>query len=359
MARLYKRKKTYYADFYDQERGRRRISLKTKNEEVARALLMRWERLAALGEIDPWTDDLHEVTRPTPPEKEPTMGEAVEEFLQSRRDMNVTSSTLRHYSGALRRMLSGLDDSRPLSALTRARVRSYIHADGIAVATKEKRYRALRTFLRFHDLSILDEVQKPKLEEKLPVACRPKELEAIIGAMKDRYHDLRRRGRIPAGRLIWRAPVYQFAFLTGLRRSELARLRWRDVSEGHLTLRKQKSRREERLPLSEKAQRLLRRIGRGPETEHVFRSPYNYQRRRTESWAGQMTRTFSKYRELADVREEVTLHSLRAGFITQLAKAGLNAVAIKRLARHRSIETSLRYIEATGESFRSGLERAF
>ena len=60
----------------------------------------------------------------------------------------------------------------------------------------------------------------------------------------------------------------------------------------------------------------------------------------------------STYRKAAGVREEVTLHSLRAGFITQLAKAGLNAVAIKRLARHRSIETSLRYIEATGESFR-------
>jgi integrase len=72
-----------------------------------------------------------------------------------------------------------------------------------------------------------------------------------------------------------------------------------------------------------------------------------------------MTRTFSKYRGRAGVREEVTLHSLRAGYITRLAKAGLNAVAIKRLARHKSIETSLRYIEATGESFRAGSEEAF
>ena len=64
---------------------------------------------------------------------------------------------------------------------------------------------------------------------------------------------------------------------------------------------------------------------------------------------------FTEYRRRVGVRESVMLHSLCAGFITHLTNAGLKAVAIKRLARHRDIKTSLCYIEATGESFWDGL----
>jgi len=39
MATLYQRNNTYYARFYDPERGRKRLSLKTKDERAARALL--------------------------------------------------------------------------------------------------------------------------------------------------------------------------------------------------------------------------------------------------------------------------------------------------------------------------------
>jgi hypothetical protein len=52
-------------------------------------------------------------------------------------------------------------------------------------------------------------------------------------------------------------------------------------------------------------------------------------------------------------------YSPRAGYITTLARSGPNAAAIKRLARHKEIKTSLRYIEATGEAFRDGPDDAF
>ncbi|MEM8602089.1 MAG: hypothetical protein AAGF99_19405 [Bacteroidota bacterium] len=59
MARLYlktgtdrhgnKVTKGYYADFNDPARGRRRLSLSTKDERVARAKLVELERKQALG----------------------------------------------------------------------------------------------------------------------------------------------------------------------------------------------------------------------------------------------------------------------------------------------------------------------
>jgi integrase len=167
--------------------------------------------------------------------------------------------------------------------------------------------------------------------------------------------------------VLWRVPVFQFTFLTGLRRSEVARLRWRDVehvcSPGRacLVLREQKSRREERLSLSRKAARLLTRIPRGASGEYVFVSPVmgDATDRRERGWGEATSRAFAKYRKAAGVRSGLTFHSLRAGYITTLARSGLNAVAIKRLARHKEIKTSLRYIEATGEAFRGNLDEAF
>jgi len=57
MASLYERSGVYYVRFTDPERGRKRVSLRTSEKPAARALLSHFERLVALGEADPWTDD--------------------------------------------------------------------------------------------------------------------------------------------------------------------------------------------------------------------------------------------------------------------------------------------------------------
>lgn len=134
-----------------------------------------------------------------------------------------------------------------------------------------------------------------------------------------------------------------------------------DAESRILVLKKQKNQKEERLPLPEKAASLLQNMEEGGAGEYVFNSPYAKSRtdRNEKTWRQSHSRAFAKYRDEADVREELMLHSLRASYITQLAKAGLNAVAIKRLARHSDIKTSLRYIETTGDTFRDDLDQAF
>jgi integrase len=68
--------------------------------------------------------------------------------------------------------------------------------------------------------------------------------------------------------------------------------------------------------------------------------------RRERGWGEATSRAFAEYRKAAGVRSGLTFHSLRAGYITTLA-------------RHKEIKTSLRYIEATGEAFRGNLDEAF
>jgi integrase len=256
----------------------------------------------------------------------------------------------------VRRLTEGLGG--PVSVITPKVVRRYVYDSSVSTSTRATRYRYTSAFLNSIGLGkVIGAVERPKPEKKLPVACSAEELIQICRAAAKRYRELRKKNQIQTGKVIWRVPAWQFSFLTGLRRSELKRLHWEDVRPDHIVLRKQKRRREERLPISKKAQQLLRRVAFSAREGYVFSSPYS--EGRGKAWADRMTRSFTEYRRRAGVREEVTLHSLRAGFITQLAKAGLSAVAIKRLARHKSIETSLRYIEATGESFRDDLDAAF
>ena len=358
MASLYKRGSTYYASFRCPTRGRKRVSLKTKDRQTARALLVEFERLWRLGEADPWHDDMHAALQPEPEEKK-TVAEVIGEYLAAKEAQGVTARTLRSQESHTRRLTEGLEEEAPARAITPAVARSYVHASDVSVSTRATRYRYCSSFLRHAGLEeVIEAIERPKPEKKLPVACTEEELRSISKATLERYQALRRKRQVPPGKVIWRVPCWWFAFLTGLRRSELKRLQWEDVAASHIVLRKQKSRKEERLPISSKAQTLLRRISFGKRREgYVFTSPYASGR--GEAWADRMTRSFTEYRKRAGVRDEITLHSLRAGFITQLARAGLNAVAIKRLARHSDIKTSLRYIEATGEAFRSGLDEAF
>jgi integrase len=69
--------------------------------------------------------------------------------------------------------------------------------------------------------------------------------------------------------------------------------------------------------LSKKAARLLRRIGEGESQEFVFHGPYaDAKERSAEAWASRLTRKFAEYRDAANARNELTLHTLRAGYIT-------------------------------------------
>jgi integrase len=150
---------------------------------------------------------------------------------------------------------------------------------------------------------------------------------------------LRRRALTPdeIARLLDAAPpgralVYRMAITTGLRRGELAALRWGDLSlddRKTVTVRQEsaKNRREDTLPLQAgTAAALLAARGEAEDAERVFRSVPN------------MT-TFRKDLEAAGIAFEtpegrVDFHALRVTFGTALARAGVHLVTAQNLMRH-------------------------
>lgn len=367
MATLRTRNGTFYACFHDTERtpNEKRLSLKTKDKQTARALLAKWERLYRLAEADPWTDDLHAAVQPKRTEEGVTLSDVYAAFVQSRKEAGCTPETLRTYHETVERVISDVGDGRSLAALKTSLLRSYIHADDIAAATKAKRYQKIHAFLSFcrerYDLEAdpLSDVTKPRTPKKMPVAFTPEELTALCEEIKAAYRKNRKRNAVQPGRLIWRIPLYWFALFTGLRRSEIARLTWNhvDLEAGTVTLLKQKGRRQQRFPICRKAVEILRRLER--RSEYVFAGPYESGKRNMKTWCSSLSRSVKQYRRKAGLRDGLNFHSLRKGFCSELACNGANAHTIQRAARHADISTSLKYVALHDDSIRGAIDSAF
>ena len=67
-------------------------------------------------------------------------------------------------------------------------------------------------------------------------------------------------------------------------------------------------------------------------------------------------KAFRRARIRAGIERPLTVHSLRHGFCTRLAEAGLPAYVIKDAARHADVQTSMIYVSLTNRSLRSHLE---
>jgi len=147
-----------------------------------------------------------------------------------------------------------------------------------------------------------------------------------------------------------REHAYLIAVLTGLRRSELASLQWRDVHLGdqpHLALRAAttKSKQTEEVPLNREAIEAIaelqskRHEGADSRDLVIGRVPSPSELYRDLEGAGVQAR-LGRSAVPDDAGEVIDFHSLRATFATMLARAGVLPLHLRRLMRHASIETT-------------------
>lgn len=195
----------------------------------------------------------------------------------------------------------------------------------------------------------------------MPVPVTAEDIRAVASEIKKDYREKRKSGYVNAGEVICRINSFWFSYLTGLRRSEIAALKWKDydASNCRIMLRRQKNRKQQWLPISEKAAGLLRRLPTGEPEHFVFRSPSFTETARNErSFGNNLSRTWRKYRRKAGVSEEKDFHGLRKGFVSELSKQAPAAI-VQKAARHKSYETTRRYLAIHDDSIRGALNEAF
>jgi integrase len=140
---------------------------------------------------------------------------------------------------------------------------------------------------------------------------------------------------------------------TGLRRSELSNLQWKDVNlkERYISITHGKTKHARRkIPLTKRAEKILLELKeKAPNSPYVFLHPGIGRMdaelvrcsRMTNDW---LSHAFLHARKRLKLPETAVLHSTRHTFCTRLGERGADAFAIQRLAGHSSIIISQRYV---------------
>lgn len=369
MATLNTRNGIYYVDFYDASRTpkRKRLSLKTRSKSVALRLLSEAEDAYRLYRWDPWTQSIEELH--DKPQAPTTLESALKLYLEAKRG-EVNPSTFRSYESVLRRFVASAGPKTLLLRLTAAQLDAFIRAEDIAQSTKRKRYGLIKVFLRWceregHiDRQPAKDVTTPQKPQRIPRAVTPEELKRICDALRADYQRKQssRDGEIREGELLWFIPMWHFALYTGMRISELARLKWKHINfeERLIYIYRQKSGKQNTIPLNAKAAETLDGVPRGEPDEYVFHAPgYAATERSIECFCNYASSKFRKYRRAAGIDRRLTLHGLRHGHCMMLAKSGKPAYVIKASARHANIQTSMIYVSIQNEHLKAELDDVF
>ena len=378
----------YYAEFYSPDwpgRSKKKWrTLRTRDRSVAGRRLAEMEREAHLGLYDPLTgrraggseitlaaaldaylaSGRREWAPRTVKIKESRLGRFVAAFPPGTQARAVTAKEVRRFIDGLRgRNFGAGGDGRPAPPASQSTRHSYfaqltgffnwLHAEGQIPESPMK------------DVA----VGEPADTER--VVLRPHEIEAIKTALEaDLFGHRQHRG--------WLADVVDFTAATGLRVSEVAALNWDAVEvwehdgapagavyvanysgrgRGGGRSFATKTGKSRRLPLFPRAAEVLARLAperRPGRREPVFRS----------AWDGPLSaqeigRRFTEYVERSRIPKAATFHSLRHTFITWACNdLALPVPTVQRLAGHKRIETSMRYVHVQADTILSAMDRA-
>lgn len=370
MASLLKRNGVYYAEFYDasEKPAAKRFSLKTRSKAEARQSLTDLERDWQSGAFDPWRDSPDSYNIPSKSIEAIGLADALSAFLRDKTECGRSKATIQNYSAFCGQLVQRVGPRKPLRALTPDDITDFVREAGLAPASRRTRLRHVRAWLRWCEKkgyiseSPTKDVAPPPKGEKIPKAVRRADLEAIEEAIRADYRDKRDKRQVQEGEMLWLIPLFGFGLYSGLRSSELARLRWKhvDLDRELIYIYKQKNGLQQTVPLTAPARRILESLEPSEPDAFVFLAPNsNPYERSTDCFKSNAARKFKRYKKAAGIERRITPHGLRHGFCTILAEAGKSAPVIKEAARHSDIATSMRYVHIANEHLKSELDDVF
>lgn len=248
-------------------------------------------------------------------------------------------ATFEFYDDLHRNLLTHWKDTDVLGAVTGASIRDFIAARLLAVSPQTVRFKdlpLLRRYLRFaQKLGQLP--RDPFVDVRLPKARRQRFDSMPAADIAAVLHKIRSAGN-SAGqkeRAARDADLIEFLFLTGLRRSELCRLRRGDFDTRNGRLFVEGKTENAYLPLTVELQPLAARM--------LARCLPDGRLVRGIAFLDEVFRRWRKF------DRRLKAHVMRHSFATALARGGASPYVLRDLLRHSTLTQSARYLHAQSD----------
>lgn len=374
MASLRKHKGRYSARFYDKSRSpqRKEVALCTSRKSVAEPKLRRLEEAYARGDYNPWKGGWLVENETVP--------DALDRFMEAKERDGLQESTLDGYEYKLKNFVGHTPTGAMVRDVQPDHVHSYIHArvnEGQANesepsnATKRSRYRHVRAFFSWAvenelvDESPVDDVSKPRKEEKEKAFLKPDDIKRILCAV-DAHREMREGEPGPTPRDTWLKEMIRVAVGTGLRRGELLNLRWGDLDleSGRLVVRNRdgftaKNGRERTVPLRGDALETLRKMNKA-------RSPLDEEPVFVDADGDvpkpdRVSKRFKFYVRKAKLsrRKDLSFHSCRHTTGSWLSIQGVPLRVISEILGHSSTQVTEMYSHLSPDVMDRAMEETF
>ena len=292
----------------------------------------------------------------TAPELRKSAGEtdpAVSRFIDAVwMERGLSSNTLAAYRADLTALARWLaEHGREISATTRADLMDFIAFRVQAGARPRSTARQLSSFRRFFRHLVREgvlredptaQIAMPKIGRSLPRSLSEEEVESLLNApvIGD---PLGNRDRA----------MLEVLYATGLRVSELVSLKHSQVNLNQGVLRVVgKGNRERLIPLGEEAVRWLGEFVRGPRNEILLDRTTDYlfpTRRRDRMTRQAFWHIIKRYARKAGVERDLSPHTLRHAFATNLLNHGADLLVVQMLLGHSDLSTTQIYTHVARE----------
>lgn len=256
----------------------------------------------------------------------PTVGEAIELFLQSKR--NLSNNTIAHYTYSLMHFQKvvkpnvGIDNisKQALNHLMDYLIQQFVEP------TVNSYLKGINAFLNWlkaqYSVELPPIIKKLKIERKLPEFLNPDELDKIYDLVED-------------PKMLATFKVYEHS---GIRLRELHNCELDEMISGnYIKLRKTKAKQERIVPIPPEIAKELRLAKFGPwKHDPDKKEPYS---------PDFISKSFSRFRNKAGVAKNKTIHSLRHTFaLRKLLELG-NIYLVSQMLGHSDIKTTTIYLQ--------------
>jgi len=211
------------------------------------------------------------------------------------------------------------------------RYEKYLISKGNIETTRHKTFKHLKCFInKAIEAGIIDKNSWQYLKVKAGESTRQ------FLTMQDLVQLEKIRPKLKSQKLVNVWSIFLFSCFTGLRYSDIKSLEWSNIEGDHLTFKTQKTRKNEIIPLSKKAQSLLPPPGSGK----VFKV---YSNQKVNQYVKELV-------TMAGIQKRISFHCARHTFATISLELSGDIATVSKLLGHSAISTTQIYAKVLDRS---------